>query len=469
MRHTPFYLLLLLLLLFSRSVSAQTTQTEKRTDSITRLMIRYLNESKPDSAYGYWGEAARKQFTPESWRNVYKGNLSPFLPFSDITYTGSHDGMNIYTMKGVMPLNLYAKLDVSGKLETFFFQPVKVNLPQKTTTALSDNPLKSHLDSIVESAVRPYINLAGNVGLSAGVRYNGQDYFYNYGTVRLNTDTLPDNHTIYETGSITKTFTGTLLALAVIQKKVTLDQPITKFLPDSVAKNPALKGITLKQLANHTAGFPSLPSNLSTSRAEQPYENYDQAHLFSYLKSAAPENPPGKVHSYSNFGFGLLGVILERIYGMNYAALLSKYITGPQGLKHTGISVYGKIAQGYDGGLSPVAMWDLNAMKSAGAIKSDAADLLKYASLQLQQGKDPLQQACALAHQATYDDGATKIGLAWVRFQHQDDYLFHNGATGGYRSFLLADTSNNTAVVILVNSVNGVEAVGAQIVQNLKK
>lgn len=467
MRHTPFYLFAVLL--FARPTFAQTTPPEKQNDSITRLVIHYLNAAQPDSAYEYVGAEIKKQYSLNQWQEVYQQGIRPLLPFKDVQFAGSVNGLMTYKFSSP-PLVLYTHLDGQDKLDAFYFDnPNKPKPAKKSGNVLSDNPLKTRLDSIVEAAVRPYINLSGNVGLSAGVHYNGQDYFYNYGTIRVGEDSLPDNHTIYEIASITKTFTATLLGLAVVQKKVTLDQPITKFLPDSVARNPALKGITLKQLANHTAGFPSLPSNLGMTRAEQPYEHYDQAHLFSYLKTATLESTPGKVSAYSNFGFGLLGVILERIYGMSYAALLSKYITGPQGMKNTGITVYGKTAQGYDGAVNPVEMWDFNSLKGAGMLKSDAEDLLKYAKLQLEQGKDPLHQAIALTHQQTFDDGTNRIGLAWRRIPQKDEWLWHNGGSGGCRSYLLADTATQNTVVILANSVNGTEAVGQQILIYLKK
>lgn len=468
MRHTPLYLFVLLL--FAHTLSAQTTQQEKKTDSITRLMIRYLNESQIDSAYHLWSEDAKISFSPEVWCNIYKTNIQPYLPFRDLAFVGSQNGTNLYTIQSSVPLNVFSILDEKGKLDGFLFKPVKKESEEEyKAPVLSDNPLKSHLDSIVEAAVRPYINQKGNVSLCAGVHYNGQDFYYNYGLPRLDADTLPDNKLVYEIGSISKTFTGTLLAMALIQKKVSLDQPITTFLPDSVAANPALKGITFRHLASHTSGFPTLPSNLDMKRNEQPYENYDLAHLFSYLKTATPATPPGKVFAYSNFGFGLLGVLLERLYGMNYAALLSKYITGPLKLNYTGITVDAAAAQGYDGALKPVDVWDFNSLKSAGAIKSNTADLLKYAKLQLEQGSDPLHKAIALTHQPTFDDGNTKIGLAWFRYQHKNELIFHNGGTGGCRSFLMADTASNTALVLLVNSVNFADAVGVQIVSNLKK
>lgn len=467
MRHPPFYLFVLL---FAHSLQAQTTRTEIQTDSITRLVVNLFNDGKPDSAYEYFGESVKAQFTPDSWRNTFKTNIQPLLPFKNVQFIGSQDGISSYRVSAIIPLNLYAKLNALGKLETIYFEDArKPTATAKKGPVLSDNPLKSHLDSIVEAAVRPYINQSGNVGLSAGIHYKGQDFYYYYGLPRLDADTLGDKLLVYEIGSISKTFTGTLLALAINQHKLSLNQPITKYLPDSVAANPALKGITLRHLASHTSGFPTLPANLDMTRNEQPYEHYDQAHLFSYLKTAVPGNPPGKVFSYSNFGFGLLGVILERIYGMDYAALVSKYITGPQKMDHTGIDVKAAAAQGYDGALHPVDVWDFNSMKSAGGIKSDVEDLLKYAKLQLEQGKDPLHQAIALTHQPIFDDGTTKIGLAWFRYQHQDDLIFHNGGTGGCRSSLMVDTAKNNAVVLLMNSVNFADAVSEQIIRNLRK
>lgn len=457
---------LFVVLLFALPVYAQTTQPEKRTDSITRLLINTINEAQPDSVYRLLGEEIRKLYAPDKWQQTFKEGILPMAPFKDLQFAGSRDGVNIYKVNSTVPLLLYSHLDAAGKIDRFWFDNPDKAL--KSAKALSDNPLKSRLDTIVEAAVRPYIQLPGNVGISVGVRYNGQDYFYNYGTIRKGVDSLPDNHTIYEIGSITKTFTTTLLALAVVQKKITADQPITKFLPDSVANNPALKGITLKLLANHTAGLPRLPANLDWTRAEQPYEHYDKSHLFSYMKTATTASAPGKVYAYSNLGVGLLGVILERIYGMDYATLVSKYITAPQGMKHTGIAVNGRTAQGYDGALHAAEMWNMNSLMGAGMLRSDAADLLKYATLQLEQGNDPLHQAISLSHQPTFDDGTTKIGMGWNYMKEKNEWIWHNGATGGFRSYLLANTATRNAVVILANSANGTEVTGQQILLYLK-
>src|SRR5207244_1996226 len=127
----------------------------------------------------------------------------------------------------------------------------------KTQKVKSDNRLLTALDKQVDSAVRPYINLAITTGVSIGILRNGKMYFYNYGETAKGNKKLPNQHTIYEIGSISKTFTATLLADAVSNGKISLGDPVSKYLP---ARIPALEfegvPVTIKMLSNHSSGIP---------------------------------------------------------------------------------------------------------------------------------------------------------------------------------------------------------------------
>lgn len=560
-------------------VSAQTSPTERKTDSMARLAVRYMNENKPDSVYLLAGDQMKLQINAQLWNNVYKNNLLPLLPFTKITFINSRDGVNKYRADGKVPIAFYTGLDDRGKLKDFLFQPWKdepvaapmteaeqktdriarkiiafTNAKQvdsiyyyageafkkqlslealksiaekniypltpfpepiftgskngvskyktgefqmlirldeqgkydlllfqpyrdetlKTGKVTSDNPLKSRLDSSVDKVLSPYIQTKGNAGLSAGIRYKGKDYFYNYGDVKAGSGMLPGNHTLYEIGSITKTFTATLFALAVVQGKVKPDQSITAFLPDSVASNSALKNIMLKQLANHTSGLPRLPSNMQATITDplQPYEHYDLKHMFSFLKSFSPSRKPGANYEYSNFGFGLLGVILERVYGKTYADLIAMYITGPSGLEHTKISLSDaelkKLSQGYNEEEKPVPAWELNSVRAAGALKSDSYDLLRYAVLQLQPPAGVLGKAILMTHNVSYTDESNVVGLGWHFLKDDLKVVQHSGGTGGYRSFVSADTANKIAVAVLTNNASNGDELGLRLSRALQ-
>ncbi|MFD2148688.1 serine hydrolase domain-containing protein [Mucilaginibacter antarcticus] len=328
------------------------------------------------------------------------------------------------------------------------------------------------MDSVVDNIVTTYIQTKGNVGLSAGVYYKGKDYFYNYGETKVGNNQLPVSHTIYDIGSITKTFTATLLAIAVEQGKVTLSTPIAKFLPDSVALNKEIKNITLEELANHTSGLPRLPDNFQANVTDtyQPYENYGVNDMFSYLKHCKINNPPGAKYGYSNFGAGLLAVILERIYHKSYQELLRQYITGPAKLTETGFAADNSttLAQGYNEQDQPVAPWKFLAMQGAGVLKSSAFDLLSYSKLQLLHPNQPLHEALRLTHRVTFDDGTNIIGLGWHYLADFKNVLQHAGGTGGYRSMICIDPDKQLTVVVLTNNATTGDSLGIELIEALK-
>ena len=135
--------------------------------------------------------------------------------------------------------------------------------------------------------------------MSIGVLKDGQTYTYGYGATQKKNGVLPDANTIFEIGSVSKTFTAQLLAYYVNSGKISLTDPITKYLPDSVAANPELQKIKVVNLSNHTSGLVRLPENILSKNmdAVNPYKNYTTQLLFSYLKTSKLASVPGEVYS----------------------------------------------------------------------------------------------------------------------------------------------------------------------------
>ncbi len=246
-------------LLFSIAAAAQTTPPERRTDTLARTLLRLMNEHKADSIYYYAGQSFKAQLDGPTFKNICETSLFPLTPLPAPVFADSKNGISKYRLEA---LQFIIGLDKEGKYNTFALQPYREDAV-KTTKATTDNPLKTKLDSTINQLASPYIQIKGNVGVSIAIHYKGADCFYNYGETRQGNNQLPTQNTLYDVGSITKTFTATLLAMAVNSKKISLQTPVTSFLPDSVAANPALKGITFAQLANHTSGLPRLAGNMS--------------------------------------------------------------------------------------------------------------------------------------------------------------------------------------------------------------
>lgn len=451
---------------------AAMTAAERKTDEVATKVLGYLNARQPDSAYALAGEKFRSIMDATAWHNVNEKQLAALLPLPQAIFVGSENGISKYKLGA---LQLLIGLDKAGQFETLFIQPYHEDV-LKTEKAATDNPMHSKLDSLINKWLSPYIQTKGNVGISAAVYYKGTDHYYNYGETRKGDHKLPNTHTLYEIGSITKTFTATLLAKAVTDGLVTLDDPITKFLPDSVSANPYLKFITLKLLSNHTSGLPRMPDNFNATvtNLSQPYEHYDDAHLFTFLKNFKSTRGAGVSYEYSNLAVGLLGVILEKVYHKPYEELVKLYITQPLQLNETRIRLSETdtvhLAQGYDESSKPVAVWRHQSTQAAGAIKSSAADMLKYGKQQLAKFSSPLSKAFNLTHQPTLDDGINKVGLGWHYLYHDTDPVIqHSGATGGYRAAICVNLNRDMVLVVLTNNASTGDALGLELMAALEK
>jgi CubicO group peptidase (beta-lactamase class C family) len=263
--------------------------------------------------------------------------------------------------------------------------------------------------------------------------------------------------TLFEIGSITKVFTGILLADAVLDGKLGLDDTLAQRLPVKFA-DPATGAVTLKQLATHTSCLPRLPDNLAGSNPDDPYAQYDDKALFAYLAGAKlPEKPPCAVE-YSNLGFGILGVVLETAYGKPWAALIAEKITGPLGMPDTvqelSPAQQSRFAEPWSGN-QRAHPWTLKAIAGAGALRSSLADMSKLADALIAGSNGPLAKAWPLVagDLAEMPSAGGKVGLALIHLKaNGEDAYFHNGGTGGYRSLLQVYPASGRAVVVLASN-----------------
>jgi CubicO group peptidase (beta-lactamase class C family) len=257
---------------------------------------------------------------------------------------------------------------------------------------------------------------------------------------------------VFEIGSISKVFTSILLAHAVLEKKVKLDDPVAVHLPYPLKDDAPF---TLRQLANHTSGLPRLPSNLLTPDTDQsnPYKDYGGEELREYLTDELTlESEPGSVFAYSNLGAGLLGYILAGIEGKSYRGLLQEKIFDKYEMENSSATkedLSHLLVEGLDADGKVVSNWDFQALAGAGAILSNAKDMVRFVLAQFEE--DP---ALALARQKTFEMRENlHMGLGWhiITTESGNVLYFHNGGTGGYRSAVAINLDKKTGVVILTN------------------
>ncbi len=223
--------------------------------------------------------------------------------------------------------------------------------------------MRRRVDAVLERSA------ARHKGLVVGVHADGETGFWSRGAAP---------GAVFEIGSITKTFTATLLAGMANDGLVALDDPVARHLPVAPPVNG--REITLEDLATHRSGLPGVPAGMLlpalTSERKDPYARLDDARMRHDIAATKPKRPPGGRPRYSNYGMGLLGYALAQRAGMSFEALMRARIGDPLGLDDTWIAT--PPIQGHTRFGRPTPPWDLAELAGAGGIRSTAADVLAY-------------------------------------------------------------------------------------------
>jgi serine-type D-Ala-D-Ala carboxypeptidase/endopeptidase len=308
------------------------------------------------------------------------------------------------------------------------------------------------------------------VGIVVGVIEPTGRRIVSYGNFDRKEKRAVTGDTLFEIGSVTKVFTALLLADAVQRGEVALTDPVAQYLPPNT-KVPERGGkkITLQDLATHTSALPRLPSNFTPKDPANPYADFTVAQLYEFLAGYELPRDIGAEYEYSNLGAGLLGHALARRAGMDYETLVRTRILTPLAMKSTAITLSDalkkRLAPGHDAQLERVPNWDLPTLAGAGALRSTANDLLNFVAAHLRITPSPLAPAITamLAVRRPISSGQ-QVALGWHIAQGPEgrEIVWHNGGTGGYRSYIGFDAKNRTGVVVLANTFNtiGIDDIG---------
>ncbi|RIK75699.1 MAG: serine hydrolase [Planctomycetota bacterium] len=319
-------------------------------------------------------------------------------------------------------------------------------------TSAGAESLKPQIDALAQ----PLIDEGLVVGMVVGITNGGQTEFYAYGESARGSGLAPSADTVYEIGSISKAFTGSILAAMVAAGEVQLDDPVQRYLPESATM--PVRGdqpITLERLATHTSGLPRLPDNMDPDDPDNPYADYGEEELYEFLNHHKLSRSPGKAE-YSNLGMGLLGHVLARRAGTTYEQLLLARIAGPLGMTDTTITLRedqrSRLAAAYTVSLEPTKNWDIPTLAGAGGIRSTARDMIRYLEANLADDDAPLAKSLKLAHEKRRDLGdGQAIGLGW-HIARDGQTRWHNGMTGGYASWASIVPEKRVGVVVLSNT-----------------
>ncbi|HEU0134834.1 MAG TPA: serine hydrolase domain-containing protein [Allosphingosinicella sp.] len=315
-------------------------------------------------------------------------------------------------------------------------------------------------DEAVRAFVRPYVDKGQAKGIVVGlVEPDGSRRVLTFGEAGEGARPL-SARSVFEIGSITKTFTGTILADMVRRGEVGLDDPVAKYLPAGV-RVPSLNGraITLLDLATHVSGLPRLPTGYVSPDPANPYAEFEAEHLYAFLKGHELEREPGAKFEYSNLGMGLLGHALARAAGADsFQALVARRLLRPLGMSMT---AYGRPAalapwmtRGHDRQGRAASYFDVAVLAGGGGLNSNVVDLMTYLDANIGDPTSPLEQAMRDARRGRHvPRPGLEVGLGWMTMNRAPLTLVgHNGGTAGYSTYVAFDPSTRAGVVVLANS-----------------
>jgi CubicO group peptidase (beta-lactamase class C family) len=273
----------------------------------------------------------------------------------------------------------------------------------------------------------------------------------------------PTADTLFEIGSVTKVYTGLLLAQMVQKKQVQLTDPVSQHLP-AEWKLPGEPPLTLLELATHTSGLPRVPPEWEPSHKPflppddaNPYAKYALDDLKASLGRAQLTNR-GK-YAYSNFATGLLGCALAHRAGVSYEMAVQREILQPLNLTDTHFQTEPeqkkRFAPGHDDDGKPTGNWDFRALAPAGALRSSVREQITFLTAACAPAESPLAASFteSLKPRHPTDSGNEKIALGWhLRNYGKQTLAWHNGGTGGYRSFIGVMPQRKVGIVVLCNS-----------------
>ncbi len=276
-----------------------------------------------------------------------------------------------------------------------------------------------------------------------------------------------DDETLYEIASLTKTFTGTLLAYALAESKVDIDDDIRQYLPDSFP-NLEYEGqpISFRHLVTHQSGLPNMFPNVeglfdNANWDELPFRinelqaGFSKIDFFEALNQVQLDTVPGTKFQYSNAGANLLGYLLEELYGKPYDELLQEKILGPLKMTNTHIlrekMDLSKLAYGHNENGIKMPLRAQKAMNAEGGIISNTLDMTKYMQFHLNEE----DKVVALAHQHLWGGkfGDFEAGLFWQINKNGDqpDRVFQNGGAFGTSSWLTLIPEQEMAIFLVTN------------------
>ncbi len=332
----------------------------------------------------------------------------------------------------------------------------------------------SIISNEVKENIKRRVDKRINTGIVVGVINSKGSTFFSYGYKSYQNQEPIDENSVFEIASISKIFTGIMLADMVQSGALSLNDPLQNILPEGViAPTNNMDTIRLIHLANHTSALPRMPANFDYSSFVNPFANYTEEQSYEFLNNYELVGSIGEQYEYSNYGFGLLGHCLAAQNGMTYNDLLLTTVCEPMKLNNTNTvftpNMLANLGKGHKLGVE-IGNWDYKScFAGAAGIRSTAKDMLTFLSYNMGLEACDLTDALMLSHMNTRVDGETpSIGLGWqIDELDSMQIVWHDGETGGYRSFIGFVKNGDKGVVVLTNSNADINDVGFHLLNPL--
>ncbi len=306
------------------------------------------------------------------------------------------------------------------------------------------------IEEIVELFANEFLDDDRIHSVSIALYNNEKESTFHFGEQNPNGNNPPTDSTLYELASVTKTFTGTMVAKAVLDGKISLDDDIRKYLPQEYP-NFEYDGeiVTIKDIITHTGGFPNFPPAGENKTA-----------FWNGLHQVKINSKPGKEFNYSNTAPEITAYILEHTYGLPYQKLVEEFILKPNKMTNTKFILNAKdkrlLIQGYNGEKEPQEHYQNNLWGGIAGIHSNTTDLIKYIKYHLNESTPEIKESHKNFFSTQYD---FDIGYHWNIVEIEKEVCYrHHGGIWGMQNWLMIFPKSDIGIAVLSNaSFDGID------------
>jgi D-alanyl-D-alanine-carboxypeptidase/D-alanyl-D-alanine-endopeptidase len=400
------------------------------------------------------------------------------------------------TSTGTFPLPELRKVRIGGGIGLLIATIGVVCLqPKIGWTIQGDTPPPrnvSTLEQRLRQRVEKFIDENHVIGMTVAAVADGEETLFGVGRRDLQSQSPPDGETIYEIGSISKTFTGILLAHEIENGRAGLDDPVNDHLPRGITL-PQFgdASIKLRHLTTHSSGFPRRADNFTDMGSFidfvfgwDPYWDYTEDEFWEAVNEVELRSKPGERVKYSNFGTALLGTLMARHRHDSYESMVRSTICDPLGLSDTCVQLSenqrARLACGYRSvaNIGPITLalgsqpWQVpDYLAGEGGMHSSCNDMLKYLKCNMGLMDHAVADSMSHSHKKLRDwFNDYSLGMNWIlEGRNGHDIIWHNGRTSGFRCFIGFTNNRRFGVVILANSQADVDALGKNILDSMSE